>query len=337
MTLLICVSFIMSCGGKYSPIESTEDELRVIGSIDEYSVYYDELRCSVMNAKSLMSSYHNINWNDENSYSPYKDELEKRVFEGLRFNYAVQILFKETGYTIDHESIQSSVQSQIEKLIDECGSRKKYIQYLEENYLTDRVLRFNIAISYALNELLFALNDSGAFDDYVDFDFTAITLGDSYFDIEEYAKAMDFIYSGKVLLRSEHIFISSEKSDHKQLADSTYSDLLINGTDFSVAAETAKDYASHDTMYMIQGEFDEEYYSAVNELSIDEISILHTDSGSYIIRRLDLDPTYLNINYYDIIYTYLSIKENEHIEAYAKTLELKLSEFGKNISLIDMK
>ena len=124
---------LASCASKYSPIKSSDDELRIVGHVGEYPVYYDELRCSVMNAKKVMGEYYGIDPDSDEFAQKYGEELKTRVFNGLKYNYAVQILFADGGYTIDDQNIQSAVQSKIEELINECGSRKKYVEYLEEN------------------------------------------------------------------------------------------------------------------------------------------------------------------------------------------------------------
>ena len=44
MASLMLVTVLCSCGSKIKPVESTEQEMRVIGKCDEYDIYYEELR-----------------------------------------------------------------------------------------------------------------------------------------------------------------------------------------------------------------------------------------------------------------------------------------------------
>ena len=62
-TLILLCSILASCG-TYDPIESTEEELRVVGTIKNHNIYYDEFRCSVMNAKTIMAQEYGIDWNN---------------------------------------------------------------------------------------------------------------------------------------------------------------------------------------------------------------------------------------------------------------------------------
>lgn len=332
---LLCLFPLSSCASKYNPIKSSEDELRVVGHIDKYPVYYDELRCSVLNAKKVMGEFYGIDPESEEFASKHSEELKNRVFEGLKYNYAVQLLFEDGGYSIEDQNIQKAVQDKMCELIDECGSKRKYRNYLEENYLTDRLQRFNIAISYASSELLYLLNDSGALREYVDFDFTSISFGDIYFTLEDYSAAMDLLYSESMLINTEYVFIPASVQDHKELADTYLSE--ANGG--KVLEEIAKSNVntSYKSLHVVEGTRDKNYFDAAKALLSGENTCITTDSGSFVIKRLELDPDYVNNNYYELIYTYLSVKVSERTDEYAKTLELVLTDFGKSLDIMKIK
>ena len=338
ISLLLVILFLFplsSCASKYAPVKSSEDELRIVGYIDKYPVYYDELRCSVMNAKKVMGDFYGIDPDSEEFAKKYSEELKNRVFDGLKYNYAVQILFENGGYSIEDPHIQEAVQEKITELIDECGSKRKYIEYLEENYLTDRLQRFNIAISYASSELLYLLNDSGALLEYVDFDFTAIRFGDIYFTLEDYSAAMDLLYAESVLINTEYVFIPSSVQDHKQLAD-VYLTEASGGKALEEIAKGNPD-TTYKSLHIVEGTRDKNYFDAAKALSHEDITCISTDSGSFVIKRLELDQSYVNNNYYELIYTYLSVKVSERTDAYADSLELVLTEFGKSLDIINIR
>ena len=157
ISLLLSIVFLASCADPYAPIESTDEEIRVIGSINGFDICYDELKCAVLNTKKLMTEEYGVDWSNSADAEKYNSELEKRVYEGLLYNYAVQLILKDSGYSLDTQSITDAVQSEMVQLIDECGGKKAYKKYLKENHLTDRVVRLNLAISYALNELVYRL------------------------------------------------------------------------------------------------------------------------------------------------------------------------------------
>jgi len=335
LCLLTAALGLVSCAGKYSPIKSSDDELRIVGYVGNYPVYYDEFRCSVMNTKKVMGEYYGLDPDSEEFAKEHTEELKNRVFSGLKYNYALQILFADGGYTIEDPDIQASVQSKITELIDECGGKRKYREYLAENYLTDRVQRFNIAISYASSELLYILNDSGALDEYVDFDFTSISFGNIYFNLEDYSAAMDLLYSESMLLNTEYIFISSENADHAKNAEALNLE-VIAGASLSELAKNDTSLA-YNSLHIVEGTRDRAYFDAAKALSHGESCTVTTDTGSFVIKRLELDVEYVNENYYDLIYTYLSVKSNERTEKFAEGLEFTLTDFGKSIDIIKLK
>lgn len=334
--LLVSVLISLCSCGKYDAIPPSEDDLKVVGSIADYDLYYDELRFSVMNAKALMEQYYGISWDDPNDAAAYSDELYNSVLSGIRYNYAVQILFRDLGYEIDEPTIQDATQEYIEGLIDELGGRGAYIDYLSESYLTDRVLRFNVSISHAENQMVHLLNYQGALDEYVDFDIAAISNpSDPFFDWNEFIKAMDFLYSGKCLIKTEHIVVPVSVENASDVAAQLF-ESAQKGTPLSELADPERDI-SQETFYQVEGERDERYFSSAQELDENDITLLHTEKNLYVIKRLPLDADYVSDNYYDIIIKYLSIKVSEKTDEYAETLEVILSDFGKSLDFVKMK
>ena len=95
--------------------------------------------------------------------------------------------------------------------------------------------------------------------------------------------------------------------------------------------------ASFNSLHIVEGTRDENYFNAAKALAHGELCTVTNDSGSFVIKRLELDPEYVNENYYDLIYTYLSVKTNEQTEKYADQLELLLTDFGKSIDITNLK
>lgn len=331
---VICALSFCSCG-KYDKITSSADDLREVGTVNSYTIYYDELRCSVMNAKTLMAQSYNIDWNDPTDAEQYREELERRVFSGLKYNYAVQILFAETGYTIENEYIQRAVDQRMVEVIDECGGRWGYIQYLKENFLTDRVLRFNVAIAYAVNELIYSLCDSGAFDGYgIDFDIESLTSSNpALYYPEDYQKAIAFLLAEKVVLTTEHIYVPEDLSNSELKANDLFEKAQAGEKLSDLAKGLDVDGIIHEKLTTVEGELTADYYNAVLALDHGSLTLLHLESGYYILRRLELDLEHVMNCYFDLIYTYLSIKTNENLTAYEAGMKIELTEFGKGLDL----
>lgn len=335
--LLALIMLLCSCAGKYDKIEPTEEDLRVVATVKDCDIYYDELYFSVMNTKVRMAQTYGIDWNNEASAEEHREELYNRVLGGLRFNYAVQLLFGDSGYTLEDKNIQAATQNKIKALIDECGSRKDYVSYLEENCLTDRVLRFNIAVSFASNELIYALNDSGALDEYISFDISKINIDDtSNFSVTDYLAALELLYDGNILLRTEHIYFPNSIENVSDIALSAYWSVFYGEKSISdfVNAESG---IVREEFYQVEGERNKIYYDAAMKLDEDDYECIETENGWYLIHRLAPDMSYVNENYFDLIYSYISIKVNEKIEAYANTLELNWTDFGKGLDFTKIK
>jgi len=330
ISFIIAFAFLSSCG-KYDPITPTDEDMRVVGNIKGFQLYYDEVRCSALNSKKLMAQEYGIDWNKTDDAEKYRAELEKRVYEGLVYNYAIQLLLKDNGYTIDNETIQQAVQTEIRQLIDECGSKKEYKKYLEDNYLTDRVVRLNIAISYAINELFFLINDQGVFDEYVDFDIESVNINNKlYYSEEDFFEAYLMLLGGDIFVHSEDFFIPNETPDAEEIAK----ELLTEAQGGRSLKELAKENGfNYEELYHFDGELDPDFFNAIVSVGENELILLNLDSGWYVIKRLPPDEEYVYLNCYDLAYEYLFLKMNEHISEYEKTIEIELTDFGKSLDL----
>lgn len=335
MSLVLCLFSMISCSDQYSKIKPNETDLQIIGNIKDYSICFDELRFAAINAKKMMSQSYGVDWSNENDVSEYRDKLSNSVFSGLKYNYAVQLLFRDSGNSFDDPKIERAVQDRISELIDACGGRKAYIEYLHENCLTDRVLRFNLAVSFAVNELIYILCDNNVFDEYgVDFDIEAISVGSPYFNYSDFSKAMELLYSGNIVLRTEHIYVPMSLPSADIISDDLYKSVK-SGISLSNAAESI-DHIKYETLTQVKGERDPSYYEAAEAINENDIALVCTESGYYIIKRMELDPEYLNNYYFELIYTYVSLKTGEHISAYQDTIDLTLTDFGKSIDLVKL-
>ena len=125
ISFILALILLSSCG-TYDPIKPTEEDMRVVGSINNINICYDELRSAVMSSKKLMSDEYGVDWSKSEDAQQYRAELEKRVYEGIIYNSAVQLILNDSGYSIDTQSIKDAVQSEMVQLIDQCGGKNKY-------------------------------------------------------------------------------------------------------------------------------------------------------------------------------------------------------------------
>ena len=334
--LVLVASSAVSCGGKYDPIDPTENELRIVGYINEYEIYYDELRFATYNNKALFAEKYSLSADGGDAWKPYCEEFEKSVYDGLKYNYALQILLMESGYSLDNQSIQAAVDEDIKGIIDQCGGRAEYKKYLKDMMLTDRLLRFNISIAYASNELLLLMNDRGAFDDKVDFDIELLADASPLPSNplhNEFFKAMAELMSGDIYLQAESVFVPKKLSDHEALAKSVL-DRANAGESLSDIQKECSEKCEYTALADI---FETDiYFEPLKSISENGYTMVKTDDGYRILRRMPYDMNYIQQNCYTIAYAYVEAVFKQSVNNYASTLKIELTDFGKSLNLIEI-
>ena len=332
--LVLAMSSTVSCGGKYEPIDSTENELRVVGYVNGYEIYYDELLFATFNNKILFAEKYSLSANGGDDWTPYLEEFEQSVYDGLKYNYAIQILLTESGYSLDNESIQSAVTEDIRAIIDQCGSRTKYKKYLKDMVLTDRLLRFNISIAYASNELLFLMNDRGAFDDKVDFDIELLAdaspLPSNPFH-DEFFKAMAKLMSGDVYIQAESVFVPKDVANSENVAKS----ILDKANAGESLSEIQKKYSDTCQYTALADVFETDiYFESLKDISENSYTMITANDGYRILKRMPYNMNYIQQNCYTIAYAYVESVFKQSVSNYASTLTIELTDFGKSLNLI---
>ena len=130
-TVLLLCCLLASTGCSYEPIESTEDQMRIVGKAGDYFIRYEELRYLNMTFKRQFElTYGEGIWDSADTAEQYRDELEAAVMSALTHDAAVQTLCRERGFGIEVAIITKSAQEYSAKFVDELGSMRKYILYI---------------------------------------------------------------------------------------------------------------------------------------------------------------------------------------------------------------
>ena len=331
LALLICLSAVLtSCGVK--PIRSTEEEAAVIGNVGKYEVRYEELRYIVLNHKVDMALEFGENiWTEK--AEEYEAELIKRVNDTVVSDYYALQAMADYYYVgggaalmMNEKPILEAVQENVELVVDECGSFKKYKEMLASQYLTDYLFRFYSAAEECANELFYILvRDLGE-----------IESSDEY--IDEYFKSDDF-------LRTNHIFIkgvneenlAKAKTLQAQLAASDNKELemiMLKGihcADYTMTTTHGKYFARYTSDY------GNEYELAAFDLRINELSdVIETSDGYYIILRLEPEADYIKQNYDEFKDDVLGSEFNKILASYKEGLEFTLNDYGKSINILEI-
>ena len=342
----LCALSLVSCSKDlFKGVESSEEDLRVVGTVGDYEVCYDELYYLIMSCKDIMKTkYGNDIWKTEASAKEYADELKDMVMERVTANYAVLILCEEYGFKkpLKNKDIVEKVNDQINSTLYEIatgngisvtldeslsgelvykyekGGRDKaekiFKEALEETYLTERVMRLTMAAEAAFGELTNILTEK-----------KELLYSDA--DVKKFMLSDEFICT-------KHIFIEGLSDESLNKANEVLAELR-SGTPIEnlIAGKYNDDVtATPEGYYFTRGEMEEAYENASFALKEGEISnAVKTDIGYFIIQRCEKSTQYMlgNMSVFSqqIIYAQVNTKVTER----QAKLALNMSEFGKSL------
>ena len=343
----ICVLSLISCSkGLFDGTESTEDELRVIGTIGNYEVRYDELYYLVMTCKEIMAEkYGESIWKSEESAATYASELNDMVMERITANYAVLILCEEYGFSspLENKDIINSVYNETESILysfaiqdgisvtlDESvsgkltykyekGGRDKamatYKEALRYSFLNERVMRLTLATEFAFTQLSEILTGEKNEIIYSSSDIEAFMLSDEF-------------------ICTRHIFVEGLSDDSRAVAEEVLGK-LNSGTPIEnlIAGKYNDDVAApSEGYYFTKGEMDEAYEKASFELKVGQISgIVEAENGFFIIQRMEKSTNYMFSNISTFTQQIIYAQVNTKVANKQSELSLSLNDFGKSL------
>ena len=148
--------------GPVRPIESTEEEARVVGTVSGFEVRYEELRyITLSNRADLDNKYGKYDTLSDDDKAIYEAELEALVLEDVKSNYAVLALCQQYGVDADSRDADKYVKNSVADFIDEIGGKAKYKEWLSKNNLTDSFLRLMYRVAYLETALVDKLTAEG--------------------------------------------------------------------------------------------------------------------------------------------------------------------------------
>ena len=279
LSLLLALAALLLTSCAIKPIESTEEEKRVVGSIGDTVIAYEEFRFMANTYKrSIVDSYGESVFDDPELSKQYADKIREYVYENITFNYAVLTMCRDLGLDPYEEVITNAVQAEVEKRVSSLGSFKEYKKYLKENYLTDNVYRENIRVEIMQNELYY------------------VCVDDLGFIESDPDKVYDIIKSDFV--RTQHIYVSKNTSGALDKINSAYTELEAGADFWSMVNKYGEDAELTEAgEYITRGYMSNEYEVAAYALSVGGYSeIIESDNGYFIVKRLEQDPLYLMVN-----------------------------------------
>lgn len=314
LTCVIAALFLLSCQS-VEPIESSDEEKRVVGVIGGYEVRFEELRFA---AHSYISSLVEKYGEGVLSEPDIEKRVRERVYAGMTYNYAILKMCEEARIDVNNELILEAVQSDIEQISDELGGFSDYREYLSENMLTDSLMRFNAKVDIIKNELFYVYTQ----------DVGLIETDDE--------KIYDIISDEFIV--TQHIFIPKGDGAYGK-AEMALSELK-SGADFLAVAKkyNKDDTQTSDGEYIVAGYMSDAYEYDAFMLDVGEYSdIVEDESGYLIIKRIEQNPMYVMINFSTLKDRYQQYKFLELIEEVQKELKFTPNEYGSGLDILNLK
>ena len=342
MALLMLVLCLTGCSDQIKPIESSEQDMRVVGKCDDYEIYYEELRfVTATYKKTLENKYGEGIWEDPVTAEKYRKELETLVLENLKANYAILEGCKNMFVDIKDKEADNYVQEQIEALVNQSeaqggfgGDFEAYQTWLAENGLTDHYLRFVYRTSYLESVMYNAILDAGIF---------------TYSD-KNYSEFLDYVLAGEEYARTIHVYIPIEDQNKKQ----DYYDTAKKIADELAACEDDEEryslMCSHigsvvnkdlsiteSGYYFTYNEMGEEYENAA--FALDEYGtsdVVEYGGGYYVIMRMPIEELYVLMNGEQLLQYYQSAQLGIYEDNIKENMTIELNEYGLSLDLVTL-
>ena len=346
LAILLSSILFSGCGQSETTLieikPSAEDE-KVVGTVGDYEILYDELRFLVLNFRASMEDKYGEGIFKGENASTYLEELKNDVYDALKVNSAALTVAKRYEITPDSESVKDYVKLQLEALAsefaeqlaferDDDGEPSKdeinalYREYLAENHLTDRYNRFVYAVDGCVSALIEKLTVNGTIPNDDE------TVG---------------AYIRNNFVRTLHVYIRNDEKDdvsaNRRIAEDCLDDLRSGRKTMieligSVYNEDLTLTSKHG-YYFTKGEFSAEYEAAAFGIGVGEYSdVVETATGFYVIQRLELEDDYIEAHFEDLKTKYRYAYVNDMIAECRDTLSfVPRSDYAKGFFWSEIK
>ena len=324
LIILISISTLVGCKSrKLSPESLAKKE---IGTVGDYTVYYDELYTIVA-----------LSYEDGMTEEQLWNAVNGKILE----NYAKLTLCDEYGVEYDEDELKDDIQSSVDSMINETfgGDRDAYLDALE-GMSTDRYTRFNIEVELLYSQLSTALAAEGVMSadedevvEYIKNNFVRVKHfmvangegedKDKNFDTAQ--AALDALRAGKTMIND--LIGGKYKVDGKTLINE---DLLIPMDGYTFG----------------KGTMDETYENAAYALEVGEFSEVVTAKGEdsytgdevdcyYVIERLPLTEDFIKENYASLYETYSNVIVQQKLTETVAELEFRPNDYANSLDILN--
>ncbi|MBQ4327066.1 MAG: peptidylprolyl isomerase [Clostridia bacterium] len=322
LAAVLTLSFV-ACG-KIKPQKSKGDELKTVMTLDGQDIYFEELRYLTLNARRDMEYKYGKNcFADPQKGAEYKTELEDFVWKNLKKNAVIMTYARKLGIDENSDDVKKAVQDAVDSLADQAGGKDGYLKQLEENFMTDHLLRYNLQASQVLTLLQIKMIESNVID-----------------GSDEAAKAA---MEGDDFIRTLHVYIQNDEGEdieaNRQKAQTALDELNSGEKLTRVIGRYSEDFymTTTDGYYFTYGEYDEAYEETAFSLNIGEHSgIVETSTGFFIICRLEKENEYIEKNFEALKERYLYAAAEAVLSQRSLEATIAMTDFGKSLDLTEI-
>lgn len=304
LALALClVASVCACSrtGEY------DINTRTVMDVGGYKISYDEYRLWYMQCLGDLGE------------DADEEQIRSETEQIIRRKYAQRSLCDRYGIELTDKD-EAEIDEYFEELISQCGGKKSYKVYLGNYYFTGTLYREQYEATYYYDAYLRELLSTGR-DGIIKVDRDTV-LGDFWENFYRYAV----------------IYIAFDEGDNyltnRKTMDEIYARLEA-GEDFCKLADEYSDLNIDNEagVYATVGEKLEEIEHAALELECGEHSgIISTADGHYIIKRLELEESYTEKHFDDILEKYSTRRYNEYLESFASELEVSYKGYYKKLT-----
>ena len=302
LCILMSLGLMVSCskekydiGEDGTPIiPPSEDDLRVVMTIDGYEITYDIYRYFFLNYKAQYDGGNSSVWNDPEIGEELRAAHSETVLESIKGLVAMQKLAAKADLTLESKVIQNVVTSSVLEMYNIAENDiSKYKAELAAQNLTDRVYRYITGVFELQSRSYLLSGDSGIVDLRDETVLAAINNEDEFACVKQ------------ILIRNDE---GDDKEENYRRAQYALQ-RIENGELFEVVMKDMgedKDLKNQsDGYYFTHYEYLEEFEEATFALEIGEISdIVETEVGYSIIKRYPKDEEYIQKHYSDLKNSY---------------------------------
>jgi foldase protein PrsA len=334
VTLLVIGALVAVAVSNWDEYRQLSADRKTVATCNGYDIPYEELRFVTLFYKDMLADKYGADiWTDPAKAEEHRAELESLVKENLNENYVVMTTCDSLSIPTEGKEVDKYVDDQMKLLREEIGSSKEYRKWLDEHWMTERYLRFSIAVSYLESAIYYTLLDNNLYAFRQD-------------NIEEFKT---YVETSDNYVRTIHVFIENVEGEDPaaNLAEAKrISDELRAESDPETRLEKLNEYIGskvNDDLYSVsghgyyftQGEMDEDYERASFALDVYDVSEpVVCSGGNFVIMRLTPEADYIEKNAQTLLNNYHSVALGMYQDQYRKDCTVVFNEYGQSIDLV---